>query len=65
MHLRYPDAIDAIELSNWDFWRKSPEEREGLLRCCVKSARLLSLRKARPAFRYRERASGLRRPVWL
>ena len=29
MQLRYPDAIDAIELSNRDFWRKSPEEREG------------------------------------
>ncbi len=29
MHLRYPDSIDAIDLSNWDFWRKSLEEREG------------------------------------
>ena len=29
MHLRYPDSIDDIELSNRDFWRKSPEEREG------------------------------------
>ena len=29
MQLHYPDSIDDIELSNWDFWRKSPEEREG------------------------------------
>ncbi len=29
MHLRYPASIDDIDLSNWDFWRKSPEEREG------------------------------------
>ena len=29
MQLHYPDSVDAIDLSNWDFWRKSPEEREG------------------------------------
>ncbi len=29
MRLHYPDSVDDIALSNWDFWRKSPEEREG------------------------------------
>lgn len=29
MQLHYPDSVDEIDLSNWDFWRKSPEEREG------------------------------------
>ena len=29
MRLAYPNSIDEIDLSNWDFWRKSPEEREG------------------------------------
>ncbi len=29
MQLHYPDSVDEIDLSNWDFWRKSLEEREG------------------------------------
>ena len=29
MQLHYPDCVDDIDLSNWDFWRKSLEEREG------------------------------------
>ena len=29
MQPHYPDSIDDIDLSNWAFWRKSPEEREG------------------------------------
>ena len=40
MQLHYPHSIDAIDLSSWDFWRNSLEEREGaftLLRCRVVS----------------------------
>lgn len=29
MQLHYPDSVDDIDLSNWTFWRKSLEEREG------------------------------------
>ena len=29
MQPRYPDSVDDIDLSNWTFWRKSLEEREG------------------------------------
>ena len=29
MQLNYPDSVDDIDLSNWTFWRKSLEEREG------------------------------------
>ena len=29
MQLHYPDSIDDIDLSGWDFWLKPLEEREG------------------------------------
>ena len=29
MQLHYPDSVDDIDPSNWAFWRKSLEEREG------------------------------------
>ena len=58
MQLHYPASVDDIDLSNWDFWRKGLEERKALLRCCAKSTPLLSSRKVRQVFRYRERAIG-------